>query len=59
MPDDFAFKKSNMRVDCRMTGNIPTKARAVIIGGGVSGCSVAYHLTLLGWRMSSCWNASN
>lgn len=28
----------------------PSKARAVIIGGGVSGCSVAYHLTLLGWR---------
>ncbi|MEO0820996.1 MAG: FAD-dependent oxidoreductase [Pseudomonadota bacterium] len=29
---------------------IPTKARAVIIGGGVSGCSVAYHLAKLGWR---------
>ena len=28
---------------------IPTKARAVIIGGGVSGCSVAYHLAKLGW----------
>src|SRR3954454_19157533 len=28
---------------------IPTKARAVIIGGGVSGCSVAYHLARLGW----------
>ncbi|MEM8877164.1 MAG: FAD-dependent oxidoreductase [Pseudomonadota bacterium] len=27
----------------------PTKARAVIIGGGVSGCSVAYHLAKLGW----------
>ncbi len=30
--------------------NIPSKARAVIIGGGVVGCSVAYHLTKLGWR---------
>ena len=29
--------------------NLPSKARAVIIGGGVSGCSVAYHLTKLGW----------
>ena len=29
--------------------SIPTKARAVIIGGGVSGCSVAYHLAKLGW----------
>jgi 4-methylaminobutanoate oxidase (formaldehyde-forming) len=25
-------------------------ARAVIIGGGVAGCSVAYHLTARGWR---------
>ncbi|MEM8698297.1 MAG: FAD-dependent oxidoreductase [Pseudomonadota bacterium] len=31
-----------------MTG-VPTTARAVIIGGGVSGCSVAYHLAKLGW----------
>ena len=29
--------------------NIPAKARAVIIGGGVAGCSVAYHLAKLGW----------
>jgi len=28
----------------------PDSARAVIIGGGVIGCSVAYHLTKLGWR---------
>ena len=28
---------------------LPSKARAVIIGGGVSGCSIAYHLTKLGW----------
>jgi glycine cleavage system T protein len=28
---------------------VPMKARAVIIGGGVSGCSVAYHLARLGW----------
>jgi glycine cleavage system T protein len=30
--------------------SIPTHARAVIVGGGVSGCSVAYHLAKLGWR---------
>lgn len=29
--------------------SIPSKARVVIIGGGVSGCSVAYHLAKLGW----------
>ena len=28
---------------------LPSHARAVIIGGGVIGCSVAYHLTKLGW----------
>lgn len=27
-----------------------THARAVIIGGGVTGCSVAYHLAKAGWR---------
>jgi heterotetrameric sarcosine oxidase gamma subunit len=29
---------------------LPTQARVVIIGGGVIGCSVAYHLSRLGWR---------
>ena len=29
---------------------LPTQARVVIIGGGVIGCSVAYHLTKLGWK---------
>lgn len=28
----------------------PSKARAVIIGGGIAGCSVAYHLAKLGWK---------
>ncbi len=28
----------------------PTHARVVIVGGGVIGCSVAYHLTQLGWQ---------
>ena len=32
-----------------MAGEIPSEAKAVIIGGGVVGCSVAYHLTKLGW----------
>jgi 4-methylaminobutanoate oxidase (formaldehyde-forming) len=26
------------------------QARAVIVGGGVAGCSIAYHLTQMGWR---------
>ncbi len=28
----------------------PTHAQAVIIGGGVGGASIAYHLTLMGWK---------
>ncbi len=30
-------------------GQVPGRARAVVIGGGVSGCSVAYHLAKAGW----------
>ena len=29
---------------------LPEQARAVVIGAGIAGCSVAYHLTKLGWR---------
>lgn len=28
---------------------LPDRARVVIIGGGVAGCSIAYHLVQLGW----------
>jgi len=30
--------------------NIPKTARVIIIGGGVIGCSVAYHLAKKGWK---------
>src|SRR6266853_2573056 len=33
-----------------MTSTLPSQARVVVVGGGVVGCSVAYHLTKLGWR---------
>ncbi|MBB5502980.1 FAD-dependent oxidoreductase [Paraburkholderia sp. MM5384-R2] len=32
-----------------MSTEIPSHARVVIIGGGIVGCSVAWHLTKLGW----------
>ncbi|WP_345814594.1 FAD-dependent oxidoreductase [Paraburkholderia sp. PREW-6R] len=32
-----------------MPTSIPAHTRVVIVGGGIIGCSVAYHLTRLGW----------
>ena len=29
---------------------LPERAQVVIIGGGVGGCSIAYHLTQMGWK---------
>src|SRR6185312_6845330 len=36
-------------LDRAMT-TLPIHARAIIIGGGIIGCSTAYHLAKLGWR---------
>ncbi len=33
-----------------LRAKLPATAKVVIIGGGVVGCSVAYHLAKLGWR---------
>lgn len=33
-----------------MTKPLPSHAQVVIVGGGIIGCSVAYHLTKLGWK---------
>ena len=33
-----------------MQNKIPTTAKVVVIGGGVAGCSVAYHLAKFGWK---------
>jgi heterotetrameric sarcosine oxidase gamma subunit len=32
------------------TSSLPDRAQVVVVGGGVIGASVAYHLTKLGWR---------
>ena len=33
-----------------MEKKIPSSAKVVVIGGGVAGCSAAYHLAKLGWK---------
>jgi 4-methylaminobutanoate oxidase (formaldehyde-forming) len=33
-----------------VANELPSEARVVIVGGGIVGCSIAYHLTKLGWR---------
>ena len=33
-----------------MSSDIPDSSKVVVIGGGVIGCSVAYHLTKFGWN---------
>jgi glycine/D-amino acid oxidase-like deaminating enzyme len=30
--------------------DLPTHAQVIIIGGGIIGCSLAYHLSKLGWK---------
>src|SRR5664279_1065341 len=39
-----------MTSDLTPSPSLPTRAQVVIVGGGVIGASVAYHLTRLGWR---------
>ena len=33
-----------------MSKEIPNQTKVVVIGGGVVGCSVAYHLAKFGWK---------
>ncbi len=39
-----------MAEDIAISRNGPSRKQVVIIGGGVIGCSIAYHLTKLGWK---------
>src|SRR3954449_8826388 len=32
------------------SAELPSRARVVVVGGGVIGCSVAYHLAKMGWK---------
>src|SRR6266496_3295074 len=33
-----------------MPAPLPSETKVIIVGGGIVGCSIAYHLTRLGWR---------
>ena len=33
-----------------MTKELPKSCKTIVIGGGVVGCSVAYHLAKFGWK---------
>ena len=33
-----------------MEKKLPNSSKVVVIGGGVVGCSVAYHLAKFGWK---------
>jgi glycine cleavage system aminomethyltransferase T/glycine/D-amino acid oxidase-like deaminating enzyme len=44
------LKMAEQPLKNNVSDSLPTRAQVIIIGGGVIGCSVAYHLTQLGWR---------
>jgi len=33
-----------------MDKKLPTNAKVIVVGGGIAGCSVAYHLAKFGWK---------
>jgi 4-methylaminobutanoate oxidase (formaldehyde-forming) len=52
-PHNIILKENKMSTDTQpesCSNSLPSHAQVVIIGGGVIGCSIAYHLTKLGWQ---------
>jgi glycine cleavage system aminomethyltransferase T/glycine/D-amino acid oxidase-like deaminating enzyme len=47
--DDESIREDHVVTSNNSESQLPDRARVVIVGGGVIGASVAYHLTKLGW----------
>ena len=50
MSDDLLDRRRANAEGGDAAGDLPRSARVVVIGGGVVGCSVLYHLAKRGWR---------
>ena len=38
---------------------LPDRAQVVIVGGGIVGCSIAYHLASVASLMFCCWSKAS
>lgn len=45
-----ANKNSSSQEGLSLDSSVPKQAQVVVCGGGIVGCSVAYHLAKLGWK---------
>ena len=51
MNDDLAQSTLNIQKDESGRGKpLPSHAKVVVIGGGVVGCSILFHLSKFGWK---------
>jgi glycine/D-amino acid oxidase-like deaminating enzyme len=48
--DASGLARRGRKDETMSTPNLPDRARVVVIGGGVIGTSVAYHLAHMGWK---------
>ncbi len=50
MHSNFTKDRLSMNRTSATASGQPSHARAIIVGGGIAGCSIAYHLAKLGWN---------
>ena len=54
IPEHLANKDLDAAAILSPLTELPSRARVVIVGGGIIGSSIAYHLTALGRSATSC-----